>query len=159
MKNSKANLEYTILPWGHIANVPSVEKIQDGSTPKCSHVCCGQKATHFAEVTLGRVKMASHLVFCPEHARMIEAIFRLDWILDEDEPPEAEVVADGRCWRILECPYCGQEHSHGRFEPEAKSLGHRVAHCRAPFKAFSDKGYYLVKEDYPANEPEFSHNS
>ncbi len=157
MEHFQTNHEHRNWPCGHIPHAPGVDEIKGGLQQICSHAFCDKKATHFAQVTLGQAEMSCHLVFCFEHARMAQAICYLDWILEEDEPPEAEVVAEGHHWRILECPYCGQEHLHGRDEPEDDSLGHRLAHCGSPGASFSQinsKGYILVKAEQPPYWPE-----
>ncbi len=48
----------------------------------------------------------------------------------------------GRSW-VIDCPYCGREHTHGA-EP-----GHRVSHCR---HAGSDPGYIIER---PADDDEW----
>lgn len=44
----------------------------------------------------------------------------------------------------IQCPYCGQEHSHGWAGPGTPG-GHRAAHCTGPLaRAICPRGYVLV---------------
>lgn len=48
--------------------------------------------------------------------------------------PFAPAVLDGAEWRVVRCPYCGQEHRHGAGDDgddPRRWLGGRVPHCDA----------------------------
>lgn len=53
----------------------------------------------------------------------------------------------GRQWRLVECPYCGRQHSHGagRLDEDPYTfLGHRGSHCTGRELAIARRGYVLV---------------
>jgi len=60
-------------------------------------------------------------------------------------PLKREVVMPlgERVW-VIDCPYCGREHTHGA------EAGHRVSHCR---HAGSDPGYII---EHPADDDDLA---
>jgi hypothetical protein len=44
---------------------------------------------------------------------------------------------DGVTTWVIDCPHCGEEHTHGA------GPGHRVAHC------LGGRGYYLTRRGWP----------
>lgn len=128
------------------------QEIKDGSFVRCSEEFCDQKATCFTTVRRGFFKLAMPL--CKRHA---DLIYHSLYNLPEEQYPEAECTLirtpNGYLWQIDKCPYCLGVHQHGGGKLDGdprKQLGHRVAHCAAPFHQYaSGHGGYMLVEANP----------
>lgn len=55
-------------------------------------------------------------------------------------------TARGAGLLVIDCPYCGAEHTHGAGQEVASfgaGDGHRVAHCGPGFLETSRRGYFV----------------
>ncbi len=122
--------------------------IKDGSNVQCSEQHCKEQATEYTTLRIGLFKVVIGL--CHKHAEQIyHGLY-----CSPHETPKAQVHLEIRdklqYWVIDKCPICLEKHEHGggqTCEDPHKKLGHRVAHCREPFKEIADKvgGYILVE--------------